>query len=312
MIYCSENMPRKERIEYPGARYHIISRGNYRKDLFASRGSGEAFEQALFEVTNRCGWHLFAYVIMKNHYHLALETPEANLVAGMKWLQSSFATRFNRFHGERGHVFQGRYKSILLEDGRSMVGLINYIHLNPVRAQLCDIEHLKDYSLSSYARYWQREPPAELQREAFLTYASLPRGIAGMRRYEAFLKRSCEADSSLWEEQHKTYCRGWYLGDEEGRRALTQKLIEKNPHVQWAGSSLQELNEAKWEQMVKKELVRLRRGEKDITVSAKGSPWKVEIAKKLRAETTAPNPWIAKRLHMGHPNRVSMMVSNKC
>ena len=73
---------------YPEATYHIISRGNYRKDLFAQRGSGEAFERTIFEVVERCGWDLFAYVIMSNHYHLALRTPEPNLVAGMKWLQS--------------------------------------------------------------------------------------------------------------------------------------------------------------------------------------------------------------------------------
>ena len=113
-------MPRKERIEYAGARYHIISRGSYRKDLFSDRKTGEAFEAALFEVVARCGWRLYAYVIMVNHYHLAVETPQSNLVAGMKWIQSTFATRFNRFRGERGHVFQGRYKSILLDEDRSL------------------------------------------------------------------------------------------------------------------------------------------------------------------------------------------------
>lgn len=86
-------MPRKERIEYPGAVYHVISRGNYRKDLFTQRGSGVAFEKALLETAERCGWRVYAYVVMSNHYHLAVETPEPNLVEGMRWLQSTFATR---------------------------------------------------------------------------------------------------------------------------------------------------------------------------------------------------------------------------
>ena len=80
-------MPRKQRVEFPGAVYHIISRGNYRKDLFTDFKTTEAFEKALFETVHRCEWKLYAYVIMSNHYHLAVETPEPNLVAGMKWLQ---------------------------------------------------------------------------------------------------------------------------------------------------------------------------------------------------------------------------------
>jgi putative transposase len=89
-------MGRKKRIEYPGAVYHLISRGNYRKELFLTDGSGERFESTILEAAERCGWKLHAYVIMSNHYHLAVETPQPNLVWGMKWLQSTFATRFNR------------------------------------------------------------------------------------------------------------------------------------------------------------------------------------------------------------------------
>lgn len=144
-------MPRKQRIEYPGAMYHVISRGNYRKDLFSEKKTGEAFEKTIFEAAERCGWKLYAYVVMSNHYHLALETPEPNLVEGMKWLQSAFATRFNRFHGERGHVFQGRYKSLVLEEDRPLLGLIDYIHLNPVRAGLCSVNRLGDYTLSRFS-----------------------------------------------------------------------------------------------------------------------------------------------------------------
>ena len=81
-------MARKPRLEFAGAIYHVISRGNYRKALFEG-GAGEAFEKTLFEVCVKCGWRLHAYVIMSNHYHLALESPEPNLVDGMRWLQGS-------------------------------------------------------------------------------------------------------------------------------------------------------------------------------------------------------------------------------
>ena len=94
-------MPRQQRIEYPGAVYHVLNRGNYRKELFLKEKTGEAFERCQFDVVSRCGLKLHAYVSMSNHYHLAVETPEPNLVAGMQWLQSTFATRFNRFRKER-------------------------------------------------------------------------------------------------------------------------------------------------------------------------------------------------------------------
>ena len=98
-------MPRKARIEYPGAVYHVINRGNYRRELFMVAGSAGAFEHVLFDACARFGWRLYAYVLMSNHYHLCFKTVDANLVVGMQWLQSTFANRFNRFVQERGHVF---------------------------------------------------------------------------------------------------------------------------------------------------------------------------------------------------------------
>lgn len=176
-------MPRKQRIEYPGAIYHIISRGNYRKDLFTHEMTAEAFERAIFEAAERCGWKLYAYVIMSNHYHLAIETPDPNMVEGMRWLQSTFATRFNRFRNERGHVFQGRYKSLLVNEDRPLLGLINYIHLNPVRAKLCTVDELKGHALSSYPKYFKRKAPPSLKRTTLLGLCDLPDTLGGMRKY---------------------------------------------------------------------------------------------------------------------------------
>src|SRR5512147_1697273 len=103
-------MARKLRLEFPGACYHVINRGNYRADIFKTEGAKAAFEACLFEACEKSNWVLHAYVLMSNHYHLALETPDGNLVAGMQWLQATFANRFNKLRGERGHLFQGRYK----------------------------------------------------------------------------------------------------------------------------------------------------------------------------------------------------------
>src|SRR5690242_1381803 len=109
-------MPRKLRLEFPGALYHVINRGNYRAHVFGTEGARRAFECCLFEACQKSKWVLHAYVIMGNHFHLALETPEGNLAAGMQWLQSTYATRFNRLRDERGHLFQGRYKALVVEE----------------------------------------------------------------------------------------------------------------------------------------------------------------------------------------------------
>jgi REP element-mobilizing transposase RayT len=302
-------MPRKQRIEYPGAVYHIISRGNYRKDLFTHEKTAEAFERTIYEAAERCGWKLYGYVIMSNHYHLAIETPEPNMVEGMRWLQSTFATRFNRFHNERGHVFQGRYKSLLINEERPLLGLIDYIHLNPVRAKLCSVDQLKSYARSSFPKYFKRNIQAPLDRTTLLSLAGLPDSLAGMRKYAERLKLVDERDPKQREKLAKQYCRGWFLGSGKAKKALAKDLAESNPAVDWEGVELKELNEQMWEGIVQVEMKRLKKTEGDVTSAPKGAGWKIAIAKRLRKETTAKNPWIAKRLHMGHPNYVSNLVN---
>ena len=302
-------MPRKQRIEYPGAVYHVISRGNYRKNLFTHGETAESFERAISEAVERCGWKLYAYVIMSNHYHLALETPEPNLVAGMKWLQSTFATRFNRFRNERGHVFQGRYKSILVDEDRSLAGLIDYVHLNPARAKLCPVDELQGYGPSSFPRYFKRTGRTPLDRAALLSLYDLPDTLGGMRKYHEHLRLAEESNPRKRNELAKKYCRGWFLGSSRAKKELAKKLTERNPKVDWEGIDLKELNQLDWERIVVAEMKRLKKREADLADSPKGVAWKVRIAKHLRKETTASNPWIAERLQMGHPNYVSNLVN---
>ena len=125
-------MPRSARVQYEGARYHVINRGNYRTDLFSVHKTDQAFTQVLFEACTRFGWWLHAYVVMSNHYHLCVETPQANLSDGMHWLQSSFANKFSRFSAERGHVFQGRYKSLLIEEDSGLLNVSFARFINPI------------------------------------------------------------------------------------------------------------------------------------------------------------------------------------
>jgi len=120
-------MARKPRVEFEGAKYHVIGRGNYRKPVFGEEGSGEAFERTLFEAAERQGWRIHAFAIMSNHYHVALETPMPNLSEGMGWLLGCFATRFNRFRGEQGSCFSGTLQGPL-GGARAMVAGIARLH----------------------------------------------------------------------------------------------------------------------------------------------------------------------------------------
>lgn len=286
----------------------MISRGNYRKELFLHQGTGEAFERCLFEAVDRCGWKLYAYVIMSNHYHLAVETPEPNLVVGMQWLQSTFATRFNRFRNERGHVFQGRYKAILIGADRPLLGLVDYIHLNPVRAGICPLSELKDYGLSSYPKYFRRKVRDGLCRGDFLSILGEPDSVAGMRRYAKHLELREEGDPKCRDALTKRYCRGWFIGAKEEKKALEKDLRERHPDIVWEGSELMELNEAMWDGLVEKALAAGGKSEADLRTEPKGALWKAGIARMLRNRTTAGNPWIAKRLNMGHPSRVTNLI----
>ena len=166
-------MPRKVRIEFAGAVYHVLDRGDRREAIFADEMDRETFLGTVEEVCRRTGWRLHAYVLMSNHYHLLLETPEPNLVAGMKWFQSTYTMRFNRRHRLSGHLFQGRYKAIVVdpEERNYLVTLSDYIHLNPVRAGLLrEGEKLFAYRWSSYPAYVKRGTmsPWWLKRETVL------------------------------------------------------------------------------------------------------------------------------------------------
>jgi putative transposase len=127
-------MARPLRLEYPGAVYHLTSRGNGRSDIFLDDADREIFLQAVAAVVGRYGWHMYAYCLMGNHYHLLVETPGANLSRGMRQLNGTYTQRFNRRHGRVGHVLQGRFKAIVVERERYLLELSRYIALNPVRA----------------------------------------------------------------------------------------------------------------------------------------------------------------------------------
>ena len=126
-------MARQWRIEYSGALYHVLSRGNGRQDTFLTDDDRVQFLDLLKEFSDRFGIEVYAYVLMGNHYHLLLKTPDANLSKGMQWFGTTYTRMFNLLNKRSGHLFQGRFKSIIIENETYLLRLSCYIHNNPVK-----------------------------------------------------------------------------------------------------------------------------------------------------------------------------------
>src|SRR5271170_7636119 len=131
-------MARKLRVQYPGAIYHVMNRGDRRERIFEDEGDRKLFLETLEEACEKTGWLVHAWCLMPNHFHLVIETPQANLVAGMKWLLGAYTGRFNRRHKEFGRLFSGRYKALIVDGSGTgyLKTVCDYVHLNPVRAKL--------------------------------------------------------------------------------------------------------------------------------------------------------------------------------
>jgi len=144
-------MARPLRIQFPGALYHVMSRGNERRAIVRDDADRQRRLDWLCRTVETCGWRLHAFVLMTNHDHLFVQTPEANLSAGMQFLNGSYTSYFNRRHRRAGHLFQGRFKGHLIDEAGYYVEVSRYIHLNPVRAKL--VERPQQWPWSSYGGY---------------------------------------------------------------------------------------------------------------------------------------------------------------
>jgi len=177
-------MARRLRVQYPGAIYHVMNRGDRREAIFRDDQDRRGFIRTLGETCAKTGWEIHAYVLLPNHFHLVMETPRPNLVVGMKWLLGTWTMRFNRRHRLSGHLFAGRYKSLLV-DGSSpgyLKTVCDYVHLNPVRAKLLTAaEPVKRYPWSSWPAYLQapsRRPDWLRVDRLFGEYLRKPSGLS--------------------------------------------------------------------------------------------------------------------------------------
>lgn len=295
-------MPRQLRVEYPGAIYHVMSRGDRREDIFHDDVDRQDFLKTLAETCLKADFQIHAYCLMRNHFHLVVETPQGNLVAGMRWLLSTYTLRLNHRRKLFGHVFSGRYKALIV-DGKSsgyLKTVCDYVHLNPVRARLLTgEERLLSYPWSSFA--WYLAAPAHrpgwVRVDRLLGEHGIPADTAaGRQEFERRMEtvRAQESDGAQWEPLR----RGWCLGPEGFRLELLDRMAGQLGEHHAGGLRL-ESAEAKAERMIEAELKRLGWTRADLEQRTRSDPEKVALAARLRRETTLTIKAIAARLHLG-------------
>ncbi|VFQ45098.1 trp repressor/replication initiator [Desulfoluna butyratoxydans] len=214
-------MARPLRITFPGAFYHVTSRGNERKNIYKSKRDRQKFLEYLGEAHERYGAIIHAYCLMTNHYHLLIETPDANLPQIMKHVNSSYTTYFNVKRKRFGHLFQGRYKAFLVYKDDYALELSRYIHLNPVRAAMVD--SVIDYPWSSYRAFVGKEASPEWLETDYIHGYFGKRVSQARREYERFVdeKGALHAQNPLENVSADTI-----LGPESFIQGISKKYLE--------------------------------------------------------------------------------------
>lgn len=216
-------MARSWRIVYPGAIYHVLSRGNERQDIFIGDDDRTLFLDTLAEISDRFKVDICAYVLMGNHYHLLLRTRRSNLSKAMQWLGVTYTNRFNRRHGRSGHLFQGRFKSMLVQNDAYLLQLSYYIHRNPLRAGR--IKRLADYSWSSYNAYaYGKKAPPWLHMKLILS--QMKNVEDPYRAYRKNAQNYSKEESQLWEDLRH----GFILGSRRFVRSIKTIHLTGPPH----------------------------------------------------------------------------------
>lgn len=313
-------MGRNPRIEFEGAVYHVMSRGNRQESVFLDDHDNRIFLDTLEEVCGRTGWKVYAFVLMGNHYHLLIETPEPNLVDGMRWLQGTYTKRFNTRHKKIGHLFQGRYKALIVDPEKKYFQTVShYIHLNPVRVKGCNIDQnkLAEYPWSSYPLYLSpAKRPGWLDVERTLGNFGWSDDTSGRMLYRRYMQKrvleiSRTDEPQEADERWAKIRRGWCFGSDTFRDAMVASLDEVmtgKRRDSFSGSESRGHDSLEAERLLEEGLGRVGLGVDELGSLKKSDPRKMAVAWLIRRNTSVRNEWISKQLQMGRVSKLSFFV----
>jgi len=300
----------------------VMSRGDRGERICRDRLDYDLFFNTVAEVCVRTGWKIHAHTLLDNHFHWLLETPDANLVRGMKWFLGAYSQRFNARHGQHGHVLQGRYKALLVEAGGEgyFETVSTYIHLNPARAGClsCREAPLSEYEWSSYPMYLaaRKDRPKWLSVERVLGNLGIrddKRGRTDYRRYMAdrvaqlHTKAGRNEFRSAWDEVRY----GWYVGGDDFRDRLLEQLgrsVEGNQRNSYSGAAIRAHDEAASEKLARSGLKAVGLHASDLELLPKGDDRKCAVAWLVHTRTLASHQWISTRLQMGNISNMTGYV----
>ncbi|MEO5714155.1 MAG: transposase [Luteolibacter sp.] len=315
-------MARPLRYEAAGAVYHVMARGDGGKPVFEDDKDRYGWVDLLEAGCARFGWRVHAWVLMGNHFHLLLETPEPNLVAGMKWMLGVYSQRWNRRRQRKGHVFQGRYNAVVVNgeerDGSYFKIVADYIHLNPVRSGWAGGDtgkRLRSWKWSSFAAYAGGKQPEWLETARVMRAFQLSDDGRGGRAYAGYLEeRAKDAKQAVTDESLKELRRGWCLGEkgfsEKVLEALSGVVRPKRKRGSVSGEAASAHDAAEAERIAVAALLALGLPTEASALHGKGK-WVEEttlVAVLIRKRTGVKNRWVAERLGMGHEGNVTRAI----
>jgi putative transposase len=226
-------MSRPLRVEYSGAIYHVVCRGNARQRIFHEEADYQRLVDGLAVTVNRYGWELFSFVLMPNHFHLFFRTPQPSLSRGMQYLASGYANWFAKKHRSPGHLLQGRFKSQLVEDESYFWSVSRYIHLNPVRGKRPLVSHPREWPWSTYPGYASRRAGVDWVAYGFV-HAAWQGDVGGHDPETAYRRYVERGLTEQPENPFRDATGGWLLGSSKFVAEVRARIAQAGNHDQVA------------------------------------------------------------------------------
>ncbi len=323
-------MARQRRVEFDGALYHVMARGDRRDPIVLTDEDRSTWVGTLGEMCERSGIEVHAYSLLDNHYHLVLETPEGNLVEGMRWFQNTYTRRFNVRHDLWGHLFGGRYKSILVDTESAYFSrVVDYVHLNPTRAGLVAAGGgLESYCWSSLVAFMRspRHRPPWLRADRVFGACGLLDSVPGRKRYlerlEGRVKQEGAKSAGLVDVEslpgltlQATLRRGWYFGSEQFKERMLGFLEDGGRSAKqakadgYAGAQRRDHGLAHARNILVGGCRTLGLDIKALQLRKANDGDKVMLAELIASQTSVPLDWLCETLGMGSRSHCSRLIN---